>query len=198
MNEALARRFWPGESALGKVVRFKDRMDQPLEVVGVVADYRVRTIGEGAVPYIHLAAEQRADSYQLIFARTSGDARQLLAQMRRTLLDLEPNLVFLDNQTMETQITTTLLPVLAGVWLASGAGGAGGWPWPASASTVSWPTPFPGARGRSACAWPLAPTGSRWCGSCFDRVWPSPSRPWPWEEHWLAFWPPEPHARSTA
>ena len=32
---------------------------------------------------------------------------------------MEPNLVFLDNQTMETQVAGTLLPVQAGAWLAS-------------------------------------------------------------------------------
>ena len=33
--------------------------------------------------------------------------------MRQDLLDLDPNLVFLDNQTMQAQVTTMLLPVLA-------------------------------------------------------------------------------------
>ena len=35
---------------------------------------------------------------------------------------MEPNLVFLDNQTMETQVSTTLLPVIAGTWVAAVAG----------------------------------------------------------------------------
>jgi predicted permease len=122
VNEALARRFWPGESAVGRVVHVKDRQGAPVEIVGVVADYRVQTVGEGQVPYMHFASSQRFQSYQLLFARTKGDPQQLLAQMRRILLDLEPNLVFLDNQTMQAQVTTMLLPVLAGMTLASVAG----------------------------------------------------------------------------
>jgi predicted permease len=123
VNEALARRFWPGESAVGKVLRLVDRPDNTVEIVGVVADYRVQTIGEGQVPYLHFASSQRDVSYQLLFARTRGDAQELLVQMRKALLDLEPNLVFLDNQTMQAQVTTMLLPVLAGMTLASVAGG---------------------------------------------------------------------------
>ncbi|HEY6547418.1 MAG TPA: FtsX-like permease family protein, partial [Vicinamibacteria bacterium] len=123
VNEALARRFWPGESAVGKVIHIKARQGAPVEIVGVVADYRVQTIGEGQVPYLHFASAQRFEPYQLLFARTKGDPQQLLVQMRKALLDLEPNLVFLDNQTMQAQVTTMLLPVLAGMTLASVAGG---------------------------------------------------------------------------
>jgi predicted permease len=122
INEAMARRFWPGTSPLGQSLRLKERPGTPYEVVGVVADYRVRTIGERPTPYVHFASTQRPDQAQVVFARTSGDAQKLLADMRRLLLELEPNLVFLDNQTMQTQVSTTLLPVTAGTWLASLAG----------------------------------------------------------------------------
>ena len=44
------------------------------EVVGVSADYKVSTIGEGATPYVHYAVSQRPDSGEEIMARTRGDA----------------------------------------------------------------------------------------------------------------------------
>ena len=52
-------------------------------------------------------------------ARARGDAGRLLAQLRQEILALEPNLVFIDNQTVETQVAARLLPVQAGAWLAS-------------------------------------------------------------------------------
>jgi len=88
-------------------------------VVGVVADHRVRSVGEGRRAYIHFADSQSPGRVQTIVARGRGDAASLLAAMRRELLALEPNLVFLDNQTMEAQVAATLLPVHAGAWLAS-------------------------------------------------------------------------------
>ena len=40
--------------------------------------------------------------------------------MRRELLALEPNLVFVENQTMEAEVDATLFPMRAGAWLVSG------------------------------------------------------------------------------
>jgi predicted permease len=122
VNETMARRFWPGESAVGKTFRRHDRPERVYQVVGVVADYKTRTIGEAKAAYIHFAAEQQPSPAQVVFARTRGDAAALVAQMRRVLTEMEPNLVFLDNQTMQAQVRTILLPVEAGAWLSSVAG----------------------------------------------------------------------------
>lgn len=111
VNETLARRFWPGESALGKRMHLRGADGPAFEVVGVAADHRVRTVGEGLTPYVHFAQSQRSSPYQNIVLRTRGDAAQALASMRQALAAIEPNLVFMDNQTMEGQIAGTLLPV---------------------------------------------------------------------------------------
>jgi ABC-type antimicrobial peptide transport system permease subunit len=68
---------------------------------------------------MHFAHSQRPDSYQVLMARTRGNAGALLATIRRELLAMEPNLVFLDNQTMEDQVAATLLPLRAGAWVVS-------------------------------------------------------------------------------
>jgi putative ABC transport system permease protein len=123
VNEAMARRFWPDGNAIGQSLQVTGRREAPYEIVGIVGDYRVQSIGEGPTPYLHFSNRQAQDDYQVIFARTSGDAQQLLGDMRRVVLAMDPNLVFLDNQTMQTQVSATLLPVMAGTWVASVAGG---------------------------------------------------------------------------
>jgi ABC-type antimicrobial peptide transport system permease subunit len=55
-------------------------------------------------------------------ARTRGDANALLRDMRRVLLALDPNVVFVENQTMEAEVDATLLPMRASAWLVSGVG----------------------------------------------------------------------------
>jgi ABC-type antimicrobial peptide transport system permease subunit len=57
-----------------------------------------------------------------MMARTSGSADRLLGEMQRALLAMEPNLLFVDNQTMDAQIGATLYPMRAGATLLSGAG----------------------------------------------------------------------------
>jgi predicted permease len=122
VNEAMARKYWPNQSPLGKRFHATTYTGREYEVVGVSADYKVSTIGEGATPYIHYAVSQRPDNGEEIIARTRGDAGALLAAMRRELLALEPNVLFLDNQTMDAQVAATLLPAKAGAISVSAVG----------------------------------------------------------------------------
>jgi len=67
-------------------------------------------VGEAPTPYIHYAITQRDFTGNVLVARASGDAAALLAAMRREVLALEPNTVFLDSQTMAAQVNAALLP----------------------------------------------------------------------------------------
>lgn len=125
VNETMARRFWPGESAIGKRLHLRDAAGPAFTIVGVAADHKVQSVGEAPQPYVHFAQTQRFNSYQVIVARTRGDASQLVAAMRRELLALEPNLAFLDSQTMDAQVSTTLFPARATAWLVSVVGAIG-------------------------------------------------------------------------
>ena len=110
VNEAFARRYWPEADVLGKQFK-RQGLDGPsYEIVGVVADYKVETVGEPPTPYIHYALRQRASTGEVMLARSASDPETLLAAMRREVLALEPAAVFLDNHTMEKQIDATLLP----------------------------------------------------------------------------------------
>jgi predicted permease len=117
VNETMARRFWPGETPLGRRIHLRGPDGPAFEVVGVAADHKVRSLGEARAPYMHFARTQRPAPYGAIVARTRGHAGALLADMRRTLLEMEPNLVFVDNQTMDAQVAATLLPVRAAAWI---------------------------------------------------------------------------------
>jgi putative ABC transport system permease protein len=122
INEAMARKYWPHQDPLGKRFHATTYAGPEHEVVGVSADYKVSTIGENATSYVLYAVSQRPNSGEVIIARTRGDAGALLAAMRRELLALEPNVLFLDNQTMEAQVAATLLPAKAGAISVSAVG----------------------------------------------------------------------------
>jgi macrolide transport system ATP-binding/permease protein len=114
VNEAFARKYWPGQDPLGKRIRLRTHDGPELQIVGVTADYKVSTVGEASTPYIHYAMSQRFDTSEEIMARTRGDAGTLLNAMRRELTALEPGVLFLDQQTMDAQVSATLLPAKAG------------------------------------------------------------------------------------
>ena len=122
VNQAFARRFWPSETAVGRRVRRNTADGKAYEIVGIVADYKVNTVGEGTTPYVHFAYAQRPDAGEAILARTRGDASALVDAMRREMRGIEPNVVFLDNQTMETQVGATLLPAKLGAMSVSAVG----------------------------------------------------------------------------
>ena len=92
------------------------------EIVGVTTDYKVSTVGERSTPYIHYAASQRPDTGEELVARTRGDASALVNAIRREMLALEPNTIFIEDQTMETQVAATLLPAKAGAISVSAVG----------------------------------------------------------------------------
>ena len=119
VNETFARRYWPGESAVGRTFRSRVSDGPEFQIVGVVSDHKVNTVGEPPTPFLHLARAQRPNAYSAVVARTRGDAATLLRDMRRELLALEPNLVFIENQTMEAEVGATLFPVRASAWLVS-------------------------------------------------------------------------------
>lgn len=127
VNESFARKYWPGESAIGREV-FERTLNsgRNFEIVGVVADHKMQTVGEAAKPAIYFATTQRRDlSFNVIMARTKGDEGALLSTMRQAVLALEPSAIFVDQQTMRDQISATLFPIRAAAALVGVFGVAG-------------------------------------------------------------------------
>ena len=124
VNQTMARRYWPIESAVGHTFKIKATNTQ-YEIAGVTADHKNHGVLEKPAPMVHFASAQRPSRYNILMARTSGDAAVLLAQMRHDLLAMEPGLVFMHNGTMDQGLATSLLPARVGAVLAAGFGGLG-------------------------------------------------------------------------
>jgi predicted permease len=122
VSQAMARRFWPDEDPIGKRFRVGRVDSKPLRVVGVVADHKIRTIGEAPRPFVAFARSQGYAPSATILARTSGDGRALAAQVRQALTGLDPRLVFMENGTMSDEMAAAEFPARAGAALAGGFG----------------------------------------------------------------------------
>jgi predicted permease len=120
VNETMARRYWPGASAVGRVV-YERTLDsgRPIEIVGVVRDHKLNTVGELPQPAVFFSTTQRSDAYQVMVARTRGSEAAVLARMRETLLQLDPNILIIETDTMNTLIAGMLFPVRIAAMLVS-------------------------------------------------------------------------------
>ena len=121
VTEAMAGRYWPGESAVGREFRISWG-GEPYRIVGVVEDYKVNTPGESPTPYLHLPLP-RTTVFANFVVRTTEAAGGVVPMLERELRQLDPDLVFLETGTLRRLGDVRLFPVRAGAWLIGVFGG---------------------------------------------------------------------------
>jgi putative ABC transport system permease protein len=96
INEALARKRWPGENPLGKRIEFGN-MDgdlQALTIVGVVGDVRNRSLETVPAPIIYVdycQRPQRTSSFTVVL-RTTRPPAAVISAGREIVHGIDPNL----------------------------------------------------------------------------------------------------------
>jgi len=121
VSEAMAERYWPGESAVGREFR-TSWGGEPYRIVGVAEDHKVDTPGESPKPYLHLPLSTRAP-FGTFVVRTVGPAAALLPELERELRALDPGLVFVETGSLRGMADVRLFPIRAGAVLFAAFGG---------------------------------------------------------------------------
>ncbi len=115
VNEAMAERFWPGESVVGK--QFRQSFDgTAYEIIGVVRNYKVNTPGEQPTPYLHFPQPSSGSLYANFLVRTETPVAPQMRQLEQVLTDLDPEIVFMSSGPMRDLMDIRLLPIRMGVW----------------------------------------------------------------------------------
>ena len=128
VNETMARRTWPGESAIGKQIKSTVTSFAGLktrEVVGVVGDVRQAGLHDRPQPTYYVPLQQVPFGSVTFVVRTSGDPAPLVPALQRVVWSIQPAMTFAAVETMNTLLRETLaarrftLTLLSGFSLAA-------------------------------------------------------------------------------
>ena len=103
VNKTFAHRYFPGKSALGRHITPSELTqtwpnllqapgaDQPLEIVGVVADVRNDGLHRPVIPQTYVLSPLLLPPDEHLYVRTAGDPARLTHPIAANLLALNPN-----------------------------------------------------------------------------------------------------------
>jgi predicted permease len=119
INRAMAERYWPGASAVGKRFSFSS---QPKErdwftVVGVVGDVKDFPHSPAAEPAFYWATMQQTPRQIILAVRSSADPLNLVEAVRGEVRALDKDLPLADAQTLETIAATAVAGRRFTLWL---------------------------------------------------------------------------------
>ncbi len=111
VNEALARRYWPEQEALGKRIRVRFQGGGEWRtIIGVVSDVKQKDLATEVAPGFYLPFQQRPGTGMLLFVRTKGDPAALIPDMLSIVHSLDPELPVAKIQTMDQVRSDSIAP----------------------------------------------------------------------------------------
>ena len=114
INQTLASRLWPNQSALGK--RFK-QSEYEYQVVGVARDGKYSAYIEPPSGFVFHAFAQSYDGRMTLHVRSRNGAAETLRQVREQVRALDPNIAIERESPLPAMIGITLLPQRFGATL---------------------------------------------------------------------------------
>jgi predicted permease len=90
ISESMARRFWPGESPLGRRIRMGRERPLEREIVGVAGDIRIGGLYEAPEMYVYVPYAQDHQGFGLLLVEAHGDALALVGSVKQRLAEIDP------------------------------------------------------------------------------------------------------------
>jgi putative ABC transport system permease protein len=108
VSRTFAERFWPGEDAVGRLVRFDDRDARPRTVIGVVNDVKNQMLSEQTGPMLYLPLSQ---AYKPAMTLTvKGRDATVAAGVAKVMREMDPMLSATSPQSLEAYTAVGMLP----------------------------------------------------------------------------------------
>lgn len=113
VNQMMAEQYWPGEDAIGQVVRYEDGV--LYAVVGVVGNAQYHRVGDDMVAQFYLPTlqgrvvpETRGEGDLIFVVRTDGEVARLIQPALRTLQDMDPAVAVSGVESLDDIVTEQL------------------------------------------------------------------------------------------
>jgi predicted permease len=92
INRTMAARYWPGQSALGKRMRFNSPQDPWREVVGVIHDVKHWGFDREVNPELYMPHDQQPSATLTYVLHAAGDPIALVGAVSAHVKDVDPDL----------------------------------------------------------------------------------------------------------
>ncbi len=113
VNERFVERFWPGQEAVGRIVKTGGR---EYTVVGVVPTGKYLRLGEDPTPFMFFPQAQVWSAGMSLVVRTTGDPEGMIPALRSAVGALDANLPLASIRTMDKHLGFSLLPARLTGW----------------------------------------------------------------------------------
>lgn len=110
VDRTLARRYWPGESALGHRVKFGPLQSRApwLKIVGVVGDMKTEGFDSPGAPHIYSCVYQNIGYAMTLYLRTSAASGPMENAIRRDVAAVDPTLPVFAVRTIDEMIAKSM------------------------------------------------------------------------------------------
>lgn len=105
VNETMARRFWPGQDAIGQHVFIEG---EDCQIVGVAENANINHIHEDHESYMYFPFAQRPGGDATVIIETVRDPKEITPTLRKEILSLGPVMIISGVRTMHSLVQEAL------------------------------------------------------------------------------------------
>src|SRR5262249_8380506 len=111
INDAMARKYWPNEDPMGKMLGLGSPRFPPMKVIGIVADMKHQSLREDVSPEMYVMYTQKPYPSMLTMqavVRTHGDPATVLGSIRTAMATVDPDLPVAKVTTLQTIVDNSV------------------------------------------------------------------------------------------
>jgi len=111
VSQSMVRRYWPGQSALGRRIKVgaEDSENPWLTIVGVVGEVRYDCFDKEPLPVLYRSYRQAATGSATLAIRSHGDPNRLIAAVRSQLAKVDPDQPLAEIKTLDRVMSDSVL-----------------------------------------------------------------------------------------